>query len=111
MKGGILIVRQNGVIEQRDLSQPPSGQELHNIVDGYIEVVPSWYDVPVGPTKMRCVAFCDEDGKNTGKQLNEKATQMWDEALQRLGNSLLGRDYLVGDIAIVWGDNALLAAL
>jgi hypothetical protein len=111
MKGGILIVRPNGDIEQRELSQPPSGQELHDIVDGYIEVVPSWYNVRIDDTVMRCVAFCDEDGKNTGKQLNEKATQMWDEALQRHGNALLWRDHLVGDIAIVWGDNALLAAL
>jgi hypothetical protein len=113
MKGGILIVRQNGKIEQRKLDRAPTGQELHDIVNGYLEVVPYWNSVVVSGPPVHCVAFCDEDGKTTGNKLpNAQATLMWDEALQRdRGEALLGRDHLVGDIAIVWGDRELLAEL
>jgi hypothetical protein len=117
MRGGILIVRQNGKIEQRELNRAPTGQELHDIINGYLEVVPYWNSVVVSaPTSfgpVRCVAFCDEDGKTTGNKLpNAKATLMWDEALQRdRGETLRGRDHLVGDIAVVWGDRELLADL
>jgi hypothetical protein len=111
MKGGLYIIRQNGEIETREIDRPPTGDEIHNFIDGYIEVVPYWNELVVPSAKImsKCVAFCDESGKTTGnKPLNERATIMWEATLNRQGKSCRGLDELVGDICVVWGDQELL---
>jgi hypothetical protein len=111
MKGGLYIIRQNGEIETREIDRPPTGDEIHNFVDGYIEVVPYWNELVVPSAKImsKCVAFCDESGKTTGNKLpNERATIMWEATLNRQGKSCKGMDHLVGDICVIWGDQELL---
>lgn len=111
MRGGLFIIRQDGKIEQREINHAPTGNELHEIVDGYIELVPYWNLLTVPGINSGCVAFCDENGKNTGKLLNETATAMWESVLNRQGKSSVGLDYLAGDIVVVWGDHSLLDTL
>jgi len=117
MKGGLYIIKQDGSIEFRTIDKPPTHTELHEIVGGYIELVPYWTELIVPSMKInsRCVAFCDADGKTTGnKELNKRATIMWESVLnRRKGNpmSLRGLDYLVGDIVVVYGDNELMDTL
>jgi len=111
MKGGLCIIRQSGEIETRKIDRPPTGDELHKVVDGYIEVVPYWDHLIVPSAKIvsKCVAFCDSDGKTTGNKLfNLRATTMWEAILRRQGKSCEGVDHLVGDICVVWGDQELL---
>lgn len=111
MIGGLYIIRQNGSVEEREITGPPTGEELHEIVGGYIEIVPYWSRLVIPSKKINssCVAFCDSDGKTTsGKAFNERATIMWEGVLNQQGNSLRGRDHLVGDIVVVWGDRELL---
>lgn len=115
MKGGLFIIRQSGELERRELTGPPTGQELHDIIDGYIEVVPDWNHLKtrgIDRIDSPCVAFCDSDGKTTGgKKLNESATVMWERALRSQDLTSIGKDWLVGDIVVVWGDKQLLGAL
>jgi len=114
MKGGLYIIRQNGEVETREITKEPTGDELHEIVGGYIEVVPYW-NILIIPSKgimSNCVVFCDSDGKTTGGKLfNEHATILWESVLNRKGMSAAGKDHLVGDIVAVWGDEELLAML
>jgi hypothetical protein len=75
MTGGLYIIRHNGQIERRKLTRPPTAEELHEIVGGYLEVVPYWTHLK---TLGRCVAFCDSNGKTTGgKKFNKPARAMW----------------------------------
>jgi hypothetical protein len=112
MKGGLFIIRQDGLVERRELTRPPTGKELHDIIDGYLEIVPFWNHLKTLDINSSCVAFCDSDGKTVGnKKLNESATTMWENVLRLQGKTSIGVDYLVGDIVVVWGDRQLLEAL
>jgi hypothetical protein len=111
MRGGLFIVRQNGDIETRSIDRPPTAEELREIVSGYIEMIPYWTHLSVASKNIDsdCVGFCDSDGKTIGNKLsNELATAIWEVDLNRKGMSAKGRDYLVGDIVLVWGDQELL---
>jgi len=73
---------------------------LQGIVGGYIEIVPffsTWHG-------ERCVVFCNEHGKLNGLPMNVRATAFW---LQQYPTS----DYLVGDVAIVTGDEEFFTEL
>ena len=114
MRGGLYIIRQSGNIEEREIDKPPTHIELREIVGGYVELVPYWNRliIPSKNINSRCAVFCDSDGKTIGrKALNQVATIMWEMALNRKGNSLRGRDHLVGDIVAVWGDKGLMDSL
>lgn len=120
MKGMLYIVPAdvNAPVERREISAPPSGQDLHEIVGGYIEVVPGFTSVFVDREDRRpCAAFCNEDAKRPPPAAtNTRATAMWQHALMHQGHPGLGHpglllDYLVGNIAIVTGDAELMEAL
>jgi hypothetical protein len=69
-------------------------------VEGHIEIVPRF-------TKFggrSCVAFCNEDGKQIGKQPNHLAQILWEENVGRIINE----DYLVGNIVIIVADKSFL---
>ena len=59
----------------------------------------------------RCVAFCDENGKLTGLPMNMPATKLWDNAMRKAVGCGASPDFLVGDIAVVFGDEAFMEAL
>lgn len=61
--------------------------------------MPLFTHVEVNGERLRCVAFCNEEGKLHGLPLNSVATRMWQT---QVGRPL--DDVLVGDILLVIGD-------
>jgi hypothetical protein len=89
---------------------------LQKIVGGSIEAVPYFDTIERGGAIVSCVAFCNEDGKFTGLAVNADATALWDAALARQCLSRFdevgrAKDYLVGAIAVVFGDEAFMRDL
>jgi hypothetical protein len=124
MRGTIVTIKPPCTPESREYDRAPTLDELRAAVGGgYIEVIPhfttiQWYASGETPgIVLNCVAFCDEYGKLEHQPLNELATEMWAEALRRQGIELIDdktkkpKDWLVGQIAIVWGDREFMAAL
>jgi hypothetical protein len=103
MKGNLIILKANGSVASASLDGPPSLDVLQTAVGGSIETVP-YFDKYNG---VSCVAFCNEEGKLDGLALNRQATQAWREVT----GGRLTHDVLVGDIAIIQGDDDLLRAL
>jgi len=79
-------------VRVREAAKEPPLQELQDLVDGYIEIVPQWSR----HFGQRCIAYCNEEGKLRGLPMNHRATAFWWAALgQRVD------DVLVGDIVLV----------
>jgi hypothetical protein len=96
--------------------EPTLEQLKKGIGGGYLELVPGFRSIVYGNVVMDCVAFRDEDGKRKGFDVNNVATIAWDAALRRNGTGLLrpdGRpvDWLVGQVAVVFGDKEFMEAL
>jgi hypothetical protein len=87
---------------------PPMLDEMTKAIGGgYIETVPHFNRLPDG---RRCVAFCDEEGKNNGLPLNEAATAIW----YALVIAYFGRqpdDHLVGPVLCLTGDADFMESL
>ncbi len=91
----------------RALERPPTLAQLQEAVGGYIEQIPGFTTVD----GARCLAFCNEYGKQQKLAINLRATRLWHLALPAPG--LLAEDgsladILVGPIAVVLGDDELL---
>lgn len=116
MKGTMIILRPNDDNETKPYNKPPTADELRTAVGGYLEPIP-WFNtigisVPGSghATLMNCVAFCDEEGKNKNKPLNECATDAWAKSVHRLGKGDL-KDYLVGNVVVLFGDKEFMEKL
>jgi hypothetical protein len=106
-----------------EFTKNPDSDVFHKAVGGYLELVPYFDTIHWDGELHQCVAFCDEEGKIKGKEFNITATLLWKLALERsgkwvgiesTGNFLEVRpmpDYLVGDIAVVWGDKEFMDEL
>lgn len=107
MAGRMVVVTPDG----RETTQEVAGEGdtllplLQKTVGGFIQMVPQ-FSMYQG---RKCVVFCDEEGKLKGRPPNNRATELWAQSLGvqpfRLG------DHLVGDIAILLGDDEFLASL
>lgn len=120
MKGNIVIVRSSGETTKIELPGEPTLDALKNAIGGgHLELVPGFTTIKIDGVEHQCAAFCDEEGKLEHRKLpvNNSATMHWNRALRRSGGGgLLGKDglpidVLVGDIAIVFGDQEFMAAL
>ena len=100
MTNRMIVIKANGVEDYTVCKEVPTLEELQAAVGGLIEAVPFFNEYKGNP----CVAFCNEEGKLMGMKRNEKATELWHDIVRT-------PDYLVGDICIVTGDAAFLAAL
>jgi hypothetical protein len=120
MQGTMLIYTADDGVDDppeiRQLTAPPTGQELHEFVGGYLEVVPYFWSIRNADGLHRCAAFCNEDGQRLGMPINRRGTLLWEAAAERQG--LLLRDEhgnyrttLLGPVVIVFGDRKLMAAL
>lgn len=85
---------------------PPGLETLQKAVGGYIELVPMFDTVAVEGRKVPAVVFCNEEGKLDGLPINPNATELWSNAA---GYDLA--DVLVGPVAVIYGDRALLDRL
>lgn len=101
----------------QDFNRAIALEDLTEAVGGHIEVVPHFNTFGYRGTVMKCVAFCNEEGKLNGLPVNPLANVLWERALNRAGNSLyppagkVPADVLVGDIAIVFGDREFMETL
>jgi|KBSMisStandDraft_5_1062788.scaffolds.fasta_scaffold01329_28 hypothetical protein len=113
MKGTILVYRPGTTIpEVREIDGSPTLDVLKaGIGGGHIEIVPYFNTIQHGKKQHRCVAFCDENGKLTGLPMNMPATKLWDNAMRKAVGCGASPDFLVGDIAVVFGDEAFMEAL
>ena len=103
MHGTLVTIKVDGTITQEDVTGKVPLEKLQKAVGGYIERVPRLTQYE----GHRCVAFCNEDGKLDGLTLNETAHELWEDSVGRV----IQKNYLVGDIAIVYGDDAFMRSL
>lgn len=106
MKGAVLAINADGTTDLTRLDDPVVLPHLRRIVGGHIEGVPMFDSVPVGGRVRRCVAFCNEEGKLKGLPVNIAATRLWWHAVGRDPG-----DMLVGNVAVVWGDEEFMGEL
>ena len=113
MRGTILIFKPHAdAPEVTTVDVPPDLQLLKTAIGGgYLEVVPRFNRIGHDGVKHRCVAFCDEDGKLKQLPYNRAATMLWDAEMRRAYGCGCGPDYLVGPIAVVFGDKEWMDAL
>ena len=102
---GVLYPPHQDVSFVEVVDSAPDCEKLQRAVEGYIELVPNFNNYKGNP----CVVFCNEEGKLNGLDVNLTATHAWHEVLAAAG--IPCTDVLVGPVAIVTGDNALLEGL
>ena len=118
MRGTLLVFRPEQA-DRPDLcefSRSLRLEELRAAVGGDIELVQGFTTVGYGGTVLDCVAFCNEHGKLDHLPVNQQATLFWARALSRLGIELHGadkipKDWLVGNVAVVFGDREFMREL
>jgi hypothetical protein len=131
MRGFSYVYRIDSGVEVTEWEdgEVPDLKWLQDAVGGYIEHVPGLNTVLRGPGPfdfdgrdlvVSCTAYCNEDGKLNGMDLNDSATALWHQALLReydddgkplYPHGLLNAagqpvDYLVGHIVVLVGDEA-----
>jgi hypothetical protein len=94
----MVVMQADGGVWEAQIRPREAGRVLHEAVGGYIEQVPLFDSFNGQP----CAAFCDEHGKMKGYPVNQLATLLW---------TARGQDYLVGDVAVVYGPADLMAEL
>lgn len=113
MKGALLIYRPD---ETRPRIVPIAGEpQLDMLKDaiggGYLEPVPYFTTIAHDGELRRCVAFCDEDGKQKKLGFNTTATFLWEAAMLRSAGCSCRPDYLVGPVAVAIGDPEFMESL
>lgn len=106
MKGKIVTIKTTGEITEVDVSTASILPLLREAVGGHIEQVPFFDTYEYDNKTVSCVAFCNEEGKLHLLDMNEIATIYW---YRSAGRSL--NDILVGDIAVVFGDDEFMTEL
>jgi len=113
MKGELLTLKPDGTRDKQPLTGEPGLDLLHDIVGGYIEVVPYFSTIEIDGVVHNCIAFCNEEGKFARPEplpLNARATDAWDSSMRRAGIPTGAMpDHLVGNIAVIIGDEVLQA--
>lgn len=108
MKGTIVVISPKNEKTITELERQPNVSVYQKAVGGYIETVPYFDTYEHNGEVKTCIVFCDEEGKLKGKDYNLPATMLWRLSLERCGRWIPGllpdKDFLVGDIAIVFGD-------
>lgn len=103
MRGNMIVIGIDGSQIVTRLTAPPTIEQLHAAVGGYIEMVPFFTTFEGN----ECVAFCNEEGKLEGLPPNIPAQILWQIAVRRV----IRDDLLVGPIVVITGDEELLRAL
>ena len=92
---------------------PPADAMLRQAVGGEIEEIPGFNSISYEGVVRRCVAFCNDQGKEYGLPLNAWATALWHSALRRHGYERGLRredgtvaDRLIGNVVIVFDEKA-----
>jgi hypothetical protein len=73
-------------------------EDLQKAVGGYIEVIPRFTTYE----GLRCIAYCNEDGKMMGLEHNIKATVAWHKSMDPQGTiPVHALDVLLGPVVIL----------
>ena len=107
MRGTMVVIATNGDTNATVYDRALELEDLSKAVGGYIEIVPRFTSFSWHGSAERCVAFCNEEGKLNGLELNQVATLLWHSALGRRSVN----DVLVGPVAIVFGDTSFMEEL
>lgn len=107
MKGTIYKLSTKGVLSiygtYSNVSAPLEAYQA--VVGGYIELVYGFDKFKIDGQTVPCVVFCNEEGKLYELPPNAAATRAWFKALPIID------DFLVGDVAIVTGDQEFMDAV
>lgn len=106
MKGTIVTIPVYNDITSEEVETAYIYEKLRKVVDGYIEQVPDFHTFIWEKKRHKCVVFCNEEGKNLDLPINHRATFYW---LNAAGRPL--DDYLMGDVAVVFGDDEFMKDL
>lgn len=110
MIGTIISLKIDGSQQVTKLDRAPKLEDIQAAIGGGdIEIVPHFDKIMYEGKYIECVAFCDEEGKLKGLPINSYATHKW-AILLGCDKDQIG-DYLVGDIAIVFGDVEFMSEL
>ena len=97
-----------------EVDGPPADAILRQAVGGEIEDVPAFNSISYEGVVHRCVAFCNDRGKEYRLPLNAWATALWHSALRRQGFERGLRredgtvaDRLVGNVVVVFEEKAV----
>lgn len=105
MKGYLAVIQVTGDITVTEHSAPLDLGVLQTAVGGYIETVPFFDKFQYAGVTYPAVAFCNEEGKLNGQQINIVASQLWFELFT------VGTDVLVGPVAVAFGDEEFMNTL
>jgi hypothetical protein len=108
MKGTIITLQATGGVKEQTVITADVWRHVKDAIGGHLEIVPyfnKFLDSRVNE-HVHCVAFCNEEGKLNGHEMNILATVMWHDVAPQMKH-----DYLVGDIAIVYGDEEFMENL
>ena len=121
MRGTILTIDPGELTSKKSVQidgEPTLDALKDAIGGGYIEKVPGFDSVEIDNRVRKCVVFVDENGKGKGMRVNAVATGLWHHALLRRGHPGLVvaatgeiADFLVGSIALVYGDAEFMQSL
>lgn len=104
-RGKLIVLTPEGETTEADLRSAPGLGRLQKIVGGYIEIVPQFTSYRGEP----CVAVCCEEGKLQNLRVNREATQAWIDAMEAAGQPVMMQDDLLGNVAILTGEEILRA--
>lgn len=122
MEGACIIFHpwaSQGVLETHIFKKPPDLDYIKGVIGGWLEYVSGFNTIEIEDDVFHCVAYCNEEGKLQGQDINVAATHAWDKALRRGDmhpNGILGSDgnpidVLVGSVIVLFGDEEFMAAL
>lgn len=68
----VQIIKADGTKEDREFTDIPSIEQLHEIIGGYVELIPMRFRLGDRPAAM----YVDEDGKPKSLPRNDQATML-----------------------------------
>ena len=101
MQGKVIVITVDGLERVMEYSRALNVEDLQQAVAGYFRTVPFFEHYKGEP----CVVMCNEEGERHNLPMNFKASKHW-FAQQALFSTML-----VGDVAVVQGDDEFMAAL
>lgn len=102
----MLTIKATGELVESQVA-PSDLKAMQGAVGGYIESVPYWDRFQHKGAETPCWAICNGEGKIDGLPVNLVATALWWSACPQMK----GVDSLAGDVALIYGDAALMAEL
>jgi len=104
----MLIIPVDGACLLTGHQRVPSLHVLRaGVGDGPIEAVPYFDRIRIGDVTHACAVLCHERGKLIGLSYNRRATAHWYAAAPQM----IGRDVLVGDIVVLYGNPSFMRAI